>query len=122
MKKAAIAIGLILIAIVLICIFILSTNKTFFKDTYIGIQNQEIFIPKYSFFRQESGNIEAVFVSFKSEKILKEEINQYMKEFECIEEDVAGYKIKKYKKNDLTIRSYEVVNEGLYRKIYILYE
>jgi len=37
------------------CIFIiLLSNKTFFKITYIGIHDQEIFIPRYSFFKREA--------------------------------------------------------------------
>ena len=109
----------ILIAIILVlCMFlILLTNKTFFKTTYIGVQDQEIFIPKYSFFKREAGMTVASFYSLKSERILKSEIDNYMKNFEYFkDESTYGYK-----KGDLFIQSYNIVNEGLYRKIYITY-
>ena len=115
MKKKVL---LITSMIVVICIFIvLLTNKTFFKTIYIGIQDQEIFIPRYSFFKREAGMTVASFYSLKSEKSLKREIDNYMKDFEYFE-DESTYG---YKKGDLFIQSYEVANEGLYRKIYITY-
>ena len=101
-----------------ICIFtILLSNKTFFKTTYIGINDQEIFIPRFSFFKREAGMTVASFYSLKSEKTLKKEIGNYMKDFEYFE-DESTYG---YKKGELFIQSYEVANEGLYRKIYITY-
>lgn len=115
MKKKVL---LITSMIVVICIFIvLLSNKTFFKTTYIGIQDQEIFIPRYSFFKREAGMTVASFYSLKSEKNLKIEIDNYMKDFEYFE-DESTYG---YKKGGLFIQSYEVANEGLYRKIYITY-
>ena len=48
---------------------------------------------------------------------LKKQIDNYMKDFEYFE-DESTYG---YKKGDLFIQSYEVANEGLYRKIYITY-
>ena len=100
------------------CIFvILFSNKTFFKTTYIGTSDQEIFIPRYSFFKREAGMTVASFYSLKSEKTLQKEIDNYMKDFEYFE-DESTYG---YKKGDLFIQSYEVANEGLYRKIYITY-
>ena len=43
-RKLLIVIGIIFV----LCVFIiLLTNKTFFKTTYIGIHDQEIFIPSY---------------------------------------------------------------------------
>ena len=114
MKKVLIIVGIIVIT----CVFIiLLTNKTFFRTTYIGIHDQEIFIPRYSFFKREAGMTVASFYSFKSEKTLKEEIDNYMKEFEYFE-DESTYG---YKKGDLFIQSYNVANEGIYRKIYITY-
>ena len=109
----------ILIAIILVlCMFlILLTNKTFFKTTYVGVQDQEIFIPKYSFFKREAGMTVASFYSLKSERTLKSEIDDYMQDFEYFE-DESTYG---YKKGDLFIQSYNVANEGLYRKIYIIY-
>lgn len=115
MKKKILIIISIIIAI---CIFIiLLSNKTFFKTTYIGVSDQEIFIPRYSFFKREAGMTVASFYSLKSEKTLKKEIDNYMKDFEYFE-DESTYG---YKKGNLFIQSYEVANEGLYRKIYITY-
>ena len=110
---------LIVIGIIFIlCIFIaLLTNKTFFKTTYIGIHNQEIFIPRYSFFKREAGMTVASFYSLKSERALRSEIDDYMQDFEYFE-DESTYG---YKKGELFIQSYNVANEGLYRKIYITY-
>ena len=103
---------------IVVCIFvILLSNKTFFKTTYIGISDQEIFIPRYSFFKREAGMTVASFYSLKSEKTLKKQIDNYMKDFEYFE-DESTYG---YKKGELFIQSYEVANEGLYRKIYITY-
>lgn len=113
-KKVLIAIGIILVLCVLV---ILLTNKTFFKITYLGIHDQEIFIPRYSFFKREAGMTVASFYSLKSERALKSEIDDYMQEFEYFE-DESTYG---YKKGDLFIQSYNVANEGLYRKIYITY-
>ena len=113
-KKVLIVIGIIFI----LCIFIaLLTNKTFFKTTYIGIHNQEIFIPRYSFFKREAGMTVASFYSLKSERSLRSEIDDYMQDFEYFE-DESTYG---YKKGELFIQSYNVANEGLYRKIYITY-
>ena len=113
-KKVLIILGTILAISILM---ILLSNKTFFKTTYIGINNQEIFIPRYSFFKREAGMTVASFYSLKSERILRSEIDDYMQEFEYFE-DESTYG---YKKGDLFIQSYIVANEGLYRKIYITY-
>jgi len=113
-KKILIIIALLIISIVLI---VLVTNKTFFKTTYIGIQDQEIFIPRFSFLKREAGMTVASFYSLKSEKALKEEIDNYMKDFEYFRDETTYG----YKKGDLFIQSYNVGNEGLYRKIYITY-
>ena len=113
-KKVVILIVIILV----LCMFlILLTNKTFFKTTYVGVQDQEIFIPKYSFFKREAGMTVASFYSLKSERTLKSEIDDYMQDFEYFE-DESTYG---YKKGDLFIQSYNVASEGLYRKIYIIY-
>ena len=113
-KKVLIISALLIIGIVLI---VLVTNKTFFGTTYIGIHDQKIFIPRYSFFKREAGMTVASFYSFKSEKTLKEEIDNYMKDFEYFE-DESTYG---YKKGELFIQSYNVADEGVYRKIYITY-
>lgn len=95
----------------------LITNKTFFKDTYIGVQDQEIYVPKYSFFHKESGATVATFYSLKSEKQLEKEINEYMKEFDHY--NTGSW--SGYKKDDLYIQRYDVVDKGLYRVISITY-
>ena len=113
-KKIFIIISITIAACILVMLF---SNKTFFKTTYIGINDQEIFIPRYSFFKREAGMTVASFYSLKSEKTLQREIDNYMKDFEYFE-DESTYG---YKKGELFIQSYTVANEGLYRKIYITY-
>lgn len=112
---------IIILPVLLIFMFVVSftliTNKTFFKTTYIGIQNQEIFIPKYSFFYRESGMTVATFYSFRSEKNIQKEIDDYMKNFEYFD-DSSTYG---YMKGDLFIQTYEVHDCGLYRVIVICY-
>lgn len=107
----------IILVIVLVVTCILVTNKTFFKNVYIGVNDQEIFIPRFSFFKREAGMTVASFYSLKSEEALKNEIDEYMKDFEYFE-DESTYG---YIKGDLFIQSYNVSDEGLYRKIYITY-
>lgn len=115
MKKRIV---IILIGLVLIIqIVALSTNKTFFKTTYTGVQNQEIFIPRFSYFKDECCMTAATFYSLKSKKQLKREINKYLKEFEYFENDETYG----YKRDDLFIQSYEVIDKLLYRKIIITY-
>lgn len=115
MKKRIV---IILIGLVLIIqIVALSTNKTFFKTTYTGVQNQEIFIPRFSYFKDECCMTAATFYSLKSKKQLKREINKYLKEFEYFEDDETYG----YKRDDLFIQSYEVIDKLLYRKIIITY-
>ena len=113
-KKIIVIVNVIFICLILV---LLANNKTFFKTTYVSINDQEIFIPRYSFFKREAGMTVASFYSLKSEKALRKEIENYMKDFEYFD-DESTYG---YKKGDLFIQSYEVSNEGLYRKIYITY-
>lgn len=115
-RKVLVSISAIVIGAVCVFIMLLS-NKTFFKTTYIGVQNQEIFIPKYSYFQREAGMTVACFYSLKSEETLKQEIDNYMKDFNFFE-DESTYG---YKKGDLFIQSYEVIDEVTYRRIYITY-
>ena len=120
MKKNKIILITILSVVIITIVFIfvmLLTNKTFFKTTYIGVQNQKIFIPKYSYFKKECCMTAATFYSLKSEKNLKKEINNYMKDFEYFKDD-STYG---YKKDDLFIQTYEVEDHFLYRKIVIVY-
>ena len=40
------------LCLIITLFFLLSTNKTFFKNTYNSLNNQEIFIPKYSYLKE----------------------------------------------------------------------
>ncbi len=115
MKKKAF---LFLVALILIIqIIALTVNKTFFKTTYIGVNNQEIFIPRFSYFKDECCMTAATFYSLKSKRQLKREINKYLKEFEYFENDETYG----YQKGDLFIQKYEVIDKLFYRKIIITY-
>jgi len=116
-KKKIIIIVIILTILIVIGFSTLLSNKTFFKDKYIGMGGQEIYVPRYSFFKQECCMTVAEFHSLRSEKYLKKQIDKYMSEFEYFEDEhTYGYK-----KGDLFIQNYTVVNKGLYRIIYITY-
>ena len=113
-----VSICLVLVLAVVIPSIVLFTNETFLKETYVGTQNQEIFIPRYSYFHKEAGFTVAIFYSFRPEKQLEKEIDQYMDGFEYYsDESWSGYK-----KGDLYVQKYEVVDHGLYRVISITYE
>lgn len=115
-KYIYIIVGLVL-ALLLIILIPLLINKTFLKEKYIGIQGQEIFIPKYSYFKKECCMTAAFFYSLRQKKDLQNEIDKYMEDFEYFtDESTYGYR-----KNDLFIQSYEVIDVGLYRKIVITY-
>lgn len=117
-KKKIIIITLVVIVVLIgILLGVLVSNKTFFKNTYTGTQGQEIFIPKYSYFKNECCMTAATFYSFKSEKQLKKEIDNYMKDFEHFEDETTYG----YRKDDLFIQNYEVINKGIIRKIVITY-
>jgi uncharacterized membrane protein YqiK len=117
MKKKYIMFFLIIIFLIICILFKLITNKTFFKTKYIGVDSQEIFIPKYSYFKEECCMTAASFYSLRSEKELKKEIDNYMKDFEYFDDETTYG----YRKDGLFIQKYEVVNKGLYRKIIITY-
>ena len=53
-KITLISIVSIIIIIISLVLIILFANKTFFKATYIWVEKQEIFIPKYSYFKDDS--------------------------------------------------------------------
>ncbi len=95
----------------------LITNKTFFKTTYIGVQKQEIFVPRFSYFKDECCMTAATFYSLKSKRQLKKEINKYLKDFEYFENDETYG----YQKDDLFIQKYEIIDKLFYRKIIITY-
>ena len=115
MKKIVI-VFLILMIIVVPFMFLLA-NTTFFKTTYIGVQKQEIFIPRFSYFKDECCMTAATFYSLKSKRQLKKEINKYLKDFKYFENDETYG----YEKGDLFIQSYEVIDKLFYRKIIITY-
>lgn len=115
-KKHYIFIEIIAIIIV-IGLILLYNNKTFFKDKYIGVDGQEIFIPRYSYFDKECCMTAATFYSIRSEKQLKKEINNYLKDFKYFEDDTTYG----YKKGQLFIQDYKVVNKKIYRQIIITY-
>ncbi len=120
MKKRKIILISILSIVIIIISFafvLLFTNKTFFRTTYIGVHGQEIFIPKYSYFKDECCMTGASFYSLRTEKSLKKEISNYMSNFEYFEDDSTHG----YKKGDLFIQSYDVIDNGLYREIVIVY-
>ena len=111
---------MILFLLLFIVVFVsvkLCINKTFLKTKYIGVNGQEIFIPRFSYFKDECCMTAAVFHSLKSKKTLKREIKNYMKNFEYFEDETTYG----YQKGDLFIQSYEVIDKGLYRKIIITY-
>ena len=120
MKKKTIIILLIItlmVIVIIVNLIALKNNKTFFQNEYIGVSGQKIFIPRYSFFKEECCMTVAIFSSLKSEKKLKKEIDNYLKDFEYFE-DESTYGYRKY---GLFIQRYEVMNIGLYRKIVITY-
>ena len=96
---------------------LLLTNKTFFKDVYIGTNKEKIFIPKYSYFKSECCMTAATFYSLRSEKELKKEIKNYLKDFQYFSDETTYG----YRKKDLFIQEYRVINKHLYRKIVITY-
>ena len=115
--------NIVMLVIIFLLVFILvfgyikvKNNKTFLSNTYIGVNGEEIFIPKYSYFKDECCFTAATFYSLKSKKALQKEIDIYMSEFKYFE-DKTTYG---YKKGDLFIQKYEVENVGLYRKIIII--
>lgn len=118
MKKRVFIIVVVVLTVLLISVFLLlKENKTFFKTTYEGVQNQIIFIPKYSYFKDECCMTAATFYSLKSERKLKKEIDNYMKDFKYFSDDTTYG----YKKGNSFIQSYDVENHFLYRKITIVY-
>ena len=116
-KKAILIITSIFVIILIIITFLLVTNKTFLKNTYIGTNNQKIFIPKYSYFKDECCMTAATFYSLRSEKQLNKEINNYLKDFKYFEDETTYG----YQKDKLFIQEYKVINKRLYRKIIITY-
>ena len=119
MKKKIlfIVISVIILLIIGISFIILSNNKTFFKTTYIGVNGEKIFIPRYSYFKSECCMTAATFYSLKSRRQLNNEIKQYMNKFIYFENDETYG----YKKGNMFIQSYTVEENIFYRKIIITY-
>lgn len=107
----------ILLCSIITLFYSLSSNKTFFKNTYNSLNNQEIFIPKYSYLKEECCMYSAIFNSLRSKKDIKQEIDDYLKDFIYFKNETAYG----YLKNDLFIQRYGVEDKGLYRIIYIVY-
>ncbi len=118
MKRKVIMILLgIFLCLICLFLFLIVTNKTFLKTVYIGKQNQEIFIPRFSYFQKECCFTAATFFSLKSKKQLQKEIDNYLKEFTFFENnETYGYQ-----KGDLFIQKYEIEEYVFYRKIIITY-
>ena len=114
MKKKII---ILIVALLIIQVVALVANRTFFKTTYIGVQNQKIFIPRFSYFKDECCMTAATFYSLKTKKELKKEINNYLKDFKYFENDETYG----YQNGDLFIQNYDVVDKFFYRKIIITY-
>ncbi|MBR6689231.1 MAG: hypothetical protein IKL68_04370 [Clostridia bacterium] len=117
LKVLFVVIPLLILIIASTIVVALGTNKTFFKEEYEGVDGKIRFIPKYSYFKSECCMTAAIFYSLRSESALKEEIENYMKDFKYFD-DESTYG---YMKDDVFIQEYEVVNHGMYRTIHITY-
>lgn len=92
-------------------------NKTFFKDEYIGSNDKKIYVPRYSYFKEECCMWSATFYSLRSKKSLDRKIKKYLDGFTYFEDDTTYG----YQKKDLFIQLYEVEDLGLIRRIIIVY-
>ncbi|MFA5407939.1 MAG: hypothetical protein WC343_04115 [Bacilli bacterium] len=117
MKKVyIIVLSIIVTLIVMFNLFMLS-NRAYFKTTYIGNNNQKIYIPRFSYFEGECCMTSATFYSFVPKPILENHIDNYLSDFEYkTTDETYGYY-----KGTLFIQSYEVEEHYLYRKIIIVY-
>lgn len=116
MKKI---ITLLLCIILCVILIILCFNKTFLRTTYKGLGDVEIFIPRFSFFVKEGGETVATFYSLRNKNILQKEIDNYLSNFEYMEShNGIG---SGYENEDLHIENYGVVDNVLYRRIYVTY-
>jgi len=97
--------------------FELYTNKTFFTDIYEA-NGTTVFIPKYSFFAEESDHYTAKFYTLKTKKAIDEEVDGYLKGFDSYENDSS----QGYINGRLLIRKYDVEDKTYYRLITIDYE
>ena len=114
-KMILIILGVIIVILLGITIF-LAQNKTFFKTKYIGVTSKEIYVPRFSYFKEES-NSTVKLNSLKSTKTLEHEISDYLETLSYyVDIETSGYK-----KGDLVIHSYKVEDKGWYRQIIIKY-
>ena len=117
MKKFLIGFSSLLVVFIIIVNFMLLINKTFYHTTYKAINNNEIFIPRFSYFDNECCMTAATFYSLKSKHLLDSEIVKYLSKFNYFNNDETYG----YIKDDLFIQSYEVIDLGFLRKIVIVY-
>lgn len=108
----------IVIILTLILSYLLYTNKTFFKTTYQGNNQHIIFVPQYSYFKEECCMYSATFYSLRNKEDLQKEINDYLKDFTYLENNITYG----YQKETLFIHKYIVEDKGLYRLITIVYD
>lgn len=117
MKKFLIGLSCLLVVFIIVIGFMLLINKTFYHNSYKTINNNEIFIPRFSYFDSECCMTAATFYSLKSKRLLDTEIDEYLSDFIYFNNN-STYG---YMKDDLFIQSYEVIDLGFYRKIVIVY-
>lgn len=117
MKKIIMVLSCLLVVFIIVVNFMLLINKTFYHTSYKTIDNNEIFIPRFSYFDSECCMTATNFYSLKSKHLLDQEINDYLSDFTYFEND-STYG---YMKGNLFIQSYEVIDLGFYRKIVIVY-
>ncbi|MCI9433792.1 MAG: hypothetical protein HFI86_00765 [Bacilli bacterium] len=117
MKKIIMVLSGLLVVFIIIVNFMLLINKTFYHTSYKTIDDNEIFIPRFSYFGSECCMTAATFYSLKSKHLLDQEISEYLNDFTYFNNNnTYGYV-----KGDLFIQSYEVIDLGFYRKIVIIY-
>ncbi len=115
MKKFLIVLSSLFV--IFVANFMLIINKTFYHTTYKTVDNNEIFIPRFSYFDSECCMTAVTFYSLKSKRLLDSEISEYLSDFTYFNNDTTYG----YIKDDLFIQSYEVIDVGFYRKIVIIY-
>lgn len=116
-KKTTLIVSIVITLILVGIIIFLAQNKTFFKDKYISVTNKEIFVPRFSYFKEEN-ETSAKFTSLKGTTVLEKEISNYLETFNYyVDVDSAGYK-----KDSLIIFNYTVADKGWYREILVEYK
>lgn len=87
MKKFLIGLGSLLVLFIIIINFMLLINKTFYHTKYETTNNEETFIPRFSYFDSECCMTAATFYSLKSKYLLDQEINNYLSDFTYFSND-----------------------------------